>query len=65
LNLTRHGHPVQPLKINTIQEVDMSRDVAVMVHDQLAKYVQNVHRGVVTKLFVMNIHKLANCAASL
>jgi len=25
----------------------MSRDVVVMVYDQIPKYVQNVHRGVV------------------
>ena len=46
----RNGHPVQPVKINMIQAVDtrMSRDVAVIVYDQIPKYVQNVDRGVVT-----------------
>jgi hypothetical protein len=48
-----------------IQAVDMARDVTVVVYDQIPKYIQRVHRGVVTKLFVMNVHKLANCAASL
>jgi hypothetical protein len=50
LNLMRNGHPVQPVKINMIQAVDtrMSRDVAVIVYDQIPKYVQNVDRGVVT-----------------
>jgi len=44
----RHGCPVQSVKINMIQAVDMSRDVAVMVYDQIPKYIQSVHRGVVT-----------------
>jgi hypothetical protein len=48
LNLTRHGRPVQPVKINMIQAVDVSRDVAVTVYDHTAEYVQSVHRGVVT-----------------
>jgi hypothetical protein len=30
-----------------IQAMDISRDVAVMVYDQIPKYAQNVHRGVV------------------
>lgn len=47
LNLMWHGHPVQPVKINMIQAMDISRDVAVMVYDQIPKYAQNVHRGVV------------------
>jgi hypothetical protein len=57
----QHWRPVQLVKINMIQAVDISRDVAVMVYDQIPKCAQRCG----AKLFVMNIHKLANCAACL
>jgi hypothetical protein len=56
LNLTGHRHPVQPIKVNIIQTVEISRDVSLMLCDKIAKYVQNVHRGVVT---IAILHELS------